>query len=201
MPDISFDDLIPAQKAAPNISFDDLIPQPSAREKFKAQIRSGGDESGNYPGTQTPVPGFFGLLARKVADPFGVQDELSGAGRYVGSIASDLAHGQSPDWKAANAAYSDTAERIRAEQEVARERLGWGGNLLAEIAGGSVFGLGNIARTGATSLLSRIGQSARGGATFGALYGAGHAEGGPLERVEGAATGAGYGAVLGPALI
>lgn len=161
-----------------------------ANEKAKAPAYEDG----------APIPGFMGLLQRKMSDPFGVQDELVGGGRYVGSLAGDLIHGRAPDTGAANRAYAEGAERVRAEQEVARERLGWGGNLAAEVVGGfGTSGAGSIVNR-AANWGARALQSAKAGAQYGAIAGAGRAEGGILDRLGGAALGAGEGAVIAPAL-
>ena len=181
--------------------FDDLASAPPPlREKYKEQIRAAADGGKSTYEDGAPVPGFFGLLQRKMSDPFGVQDEVVGGGRYVGSLAGDLAHGRAPDWNAANLEYTKGSERVRAEKEMGRERLGWGGNLLAELVGGfGTSGAGSVMNRAAT-WGARALQSAKAGAQYGAVAGAGNAEGGAWDRLKGAAYGAGEGAVIAPAI-
>lgn len=173
---------------------------PSLREQYKAAIAKGGDENGNYPGTNIPVPGFGGLLQRRLSDPLGVQDEMIGAGGYIGSVAHDLLHGKAPDWTKADRAYEEGAERIRAEKEAYAERVGPGMAFATDLAGGmGTTGVGKLTQQG-LSLAERIGSAAKSGAGFGAVAGAASAEGDMPERLKGAAVGAGTGALLAPAI-
>jgi hypothetical protein len=170
------------------------------RERYKAAIRQGGDEKGNYPGTERPVPGFFGLLQRHMGDVLGVSDEVTGAGEYIGSVGGDILRGRAPDWSKASAAYDDASDRVLAEQDVARERLGWGGALAADLVGG--FGTTGIGKMAAPvgNWLARSTQAAKAGAGFGAAAGVGHAEGDLVDRAAGGAEGAVTGAIAGPLL-
>lgn len=204
--DNSFAHLLPLPAVAVDAnSFAHLIPSAAApaaslRDRYKAAIASGGDEQGNYPGTQTPVPGFFGLLQRRMSDPFGVQDEVVGGGKYVGSLASDLIHRRSVDWDAANRAYEEGAERIRAEKEAYAERVGPLLAVLTDIAGGFGTAKAGKATSAAQGLIERIREASKTGAAYGAISGAANAEGAPDQRILGGAYGAGIGMVAGPAL-
>jgi hypothetical protein len=167
------------------------------REQYKEAIRKGGDENGNYPGTNIPVPGTLGLLQRRMSDPFGVQDELVGGGAYLGKLV-----GSGGDTAAASKAYNEAAERIRAEKEMSRERLGAVPTFATDVLGGfGTTGVGGVVGpliNKAVPFAQRFWNAAIPGAEFGAAAGAGNSEGGLPERAAGALEGAGLGFVAGP---
>lgn len=125
----------------------------------------------------------------QVADPFGIRDEMIGAGQFARKFVTS-----GGDLGEASQAYSDAAERVRAEQRVAREDYG----VAPEIIGG--FGTSGLAKgfQMAPTLAGRVKQSAGAGALFGGVTGATQGEGGVPNRLLSAAEGGLTGAVLGP---
>lgn len=123
---------------------------------------------------------------------FGFDDELAG-------LASQLTGG---DYQSAKDAY-------KSEREAWRE-ANPGASLAANVAGGaaSSIGLGGAAAAtrlgrvagGALQTLPKWGQYATLGGAAGAVQGAGDAEGGALDRLQGAAEGGALGAVTGAVL-
>ena len=73
-------------------------------------------------------------------------------------------------------------------------------NLALEIAGGLVTGGAGAARAGLARTGARVAQGAKVGAGYGAVAGAGSAEGGLSERITGAGVGAAGGALAGAAV-
>lgn len=138
-------------------------------------------------------PGSFGLFSNQVFDPFGVRDEMIGAGAYLANLVSS-----GFDTEKAAQAYTDAADITRAEQRVARDEYG----IVPELIGG--IGTTALPRAAAAaaapSWTQGALQSAKAGAGFGGAAGAGHSEGGVGARVLGAGEGAAYGAAIGPAL-
>lgn len=135
----------------------------------------------------------FQRFSDAAMDPFGVQDEIIGAGRFVGKLVSS-----GGSLAEASKAYSDAAEGVRAERELARQDYGY----VPDIIGGfGTAGVGTAANAfKALPLLGRIKQGAKTGAMFGGAAGVGHSEGGITERLVGGATGAAMGAVAGPVI-
>lgn len=136
-------------------------------------------------GLYRPQPTRYNLTSDQTMDVLGLQDEIVGAGQFARRFVTS---GGSLD--DASQAYSDAAERVRAERRVARQANG----IVPEIVGG--FGSGGLAKgfQMAPTLIGRVGQSAKAGAGFGAVAGVSQGEGGVANRllsgVEGAATGA-----------
>jgi len=132
----------------------------------------------------------FSQFTNLVMDPFGVRDEMIGAGAAARKFVTS-----GFDTDAAGSAYTDASERVRAEQRAAREDYG----IVPEIVGG--LGTTGIAKgfQMAPTLLGRVGQSAKAGAGFGGAATVGHGEG-FLDRVTKGAEGAAVGAVLSPAV-
>lgn len=157
---------------------------PSRRQQSKQEVREQGAK--DYTGG---LGSEFSQFSNLVMDPFGVRDEMIGAGQFVKELVTS-----GGDVGQASQAYSDAAERVRAEQEVAREDYG----ILPEIVGG--FGTTGIAKgfQMAPTLAGRVKQSALTGGGFGAVTGAAQSEGGVPERLIGAAEGGLTGAALGP---
>ena len=136
----------------------------------------------------------FSQITNQVMDPFGVRDEMIGAFGSKGFLGKFISSGG--DLSDAAQGYSDEAERVRAEQRIAREE----NTILPEIAGGVVTALPAKGFQAAKTLGGRILQSAKAGAGYGAVAGATHSEGGIPNRLLGAVEGAATGAVLGPVL-
>lgn len=181
-------------------------------------------------GLNRPQPGTFGAggLTDLVADPIGVMDEVHGASQFVkrgllpavGHVAYDVArpianafgadlpesqgtYGEDIDRGAQ--AYTDAADRIRAERAVGRERLGWAALPVEVIAGAPSVGIkaGTNIVKGANALrgwLEGAKQSAKVGAGFGLAAGTAQSEGGVLERAAGGVGGGLTGLVAGPVL-
>jgi hypothetical protein len=92
-------------------------------EEYDRHIREKVRAGGYY----RPQPGQFGLLSGQVTDAIGLEDEISGIGQFLRRFATS---GGSLD--EAGKAYTDAAERIRAERRVAREMNG----IAPEVVGG-----------------------------------------------------------------
>lgn len=157
---------------------------PTQRELSKRDVREHGAK--DYTGG---LGREFSQFSNLVMDPFGVRDEMIGGGEFVKKFVTS-----GGDIDQASQAYSDAAERVRAEQEVAREDYG----PVPEIVGG--FGTTGIAKgfQMAPTLAGRVKQSALTGGGFGAVTGATQGEGGVTNRLLSAAEGGLTGAVLGP---
>jgi hypothetical protein len=158
------------------------------REQAEADVRSGENPrvGGSFLGSER-----LGRLSDQVMDPFGVFDEMSGAGAFVRGLVTS---GGSMD--EAKKAYSEATDRQRAERRVARDE----NTVVPEIIGG--FGVAGpaarIAAPIAQSLGSRIGGAAAVGGGTGAATGFAQGEGGVTNRLLGAAEGGAIGAVAGP---
>jgi len=172
---MDFSDLIPKQTDKQNLSFDDLLPaQP-----------------------QQPAPGMFETGARGIAQglTFGLADESYGLTQGIANMIRGGGFGEG---------YSKGVADFRAREEAGRKENPITATL-GEVAGGVGTGLG-AARAGltlmrgATSLPQAIGRGVVEGAGYGALHGAGTAEGGLTERLQGAQSGATTGAIVGGAV-
>jgi hypothetical protein len=172
---MDFSDLIPKQTDKQNLSFDDLIPQQP----------------------QQPPPGMFETGARGITQglTFGLADESYGLTQGIANMIRGGGFGEG---------YSKGVADFRAREEAGRKENPITATL-GEVAGGVGTGLG-AARAGltlmrgATSLPQAIGRGVVEGAGYGALHGAGTAEGGLTERLQGAQSGATTGAVVGGAV-
>lgn len=171
-------------------------------------------------GMYRPQPGGVRGLLDQGSDVLGLEDEITGAGEFIRKLVTKRS------LEEAKKGYSSGAERIRAERRVAREKNGWLGTA-AEIIGGLATGaparIGTAlttARAAAPAARTTVfadevargvsggpaltyGQKAKeaikAGGTYGAVTGATNAEGGALERAEGAVEGGllGAGTALG----
>jgi hypothetical protein len=156
----------------------------------EAKVRSG--NAPDYRQTSM-LPSGLQRFSDAVTDPFGVQDEMVGAGQFVRKLVTS---GGSLD--EAKQAYSDAADRVRAERRVARQDYG----IAPEIAGGlaTVGSKAVQAAVKAPTLLQGLTKSAKAGAGFGGVTAAAQGEGGVGNRALDAAEGAATGAVLGPVI-
>ncbi len=133
------------------------------------------------------------LFGNLTVDPFGLRDEISGAGQYVRALV-----GSGFDTGKAAKAYSDTADIVRAEQRVGREEHG----IVPELVGG----LGTVgaktlqAAAQAPTFLKGAGQSAVAGGAFGGATGFAQGEGGVGDRAVKGLEGAATGALVAPAI-
>lgn len=162
------------------------------RAKREAEVKSG-DNQPDY----RPQSSWFQRFSDQVTDPFGVQDEMIGAGQAIRKFAtSDKPLTDPARWSEAGGAYTDAAERVRAERRVARDE----NTIIPEVVGG--FGTAGIGKAvaAAPSYLQGALQSAKVGAGYGAAAGAAQGEGGVGQRAVEAAKGAGVGAVAAPAI-
>lgn len=163
---------------------------PTQREQSKADVRAGNAPDYRQGG------GFgeqFMRFSDQVMDPFGLQDEIVGAGQFARKLVTS-----GGDFSEAGKAYSEAAERVRAERDVARDE----NTIIPEIVGG-LGTTGVVTRLGAPiaqSLGRRIGQSAAVGGGFGAATGFAQGEGSVQNRLLSAAQGGGIGAAAGPLL-
>lgn len=167
-----------------------FAPQPSARQVAEAEVRSGENRPDYRP------PSMFGdkfqRLSDQVMDPFGVQDEIVGAGQFARKFVTS---GGSLD--EASKAYSDAAERVRAERRVARQDYGIAPDIVGGFGTAGAVGRGVAA---APTFLQGVRQSAQAGAAGGAVSGFAQGEGGVTNRLLGAAEGGAIGAVAAPVI-
>lgn len=171
--------------------------QPSARQVAEADVRSGENRPDYRPPSM--LGDRFQRLSDQVMDPFGVQDEIVGAGQAIRSFAtSDKPLTDSSRWSEAGQAYSDAAERIRAERRVARKDYGIAPEILGGFGTAGTSGLNAI--RAAPTFLQGVRQSAQIGAATGAATGFAQGEGGATNRLLGAAEGGAVGAVAGPVI-
>lgn len=134
--------------------------------------------------------GKFERFTEMVTDPIGIFDEMSGAGAYLRGLVTD---------EDAAAAYTEAAERKRAERRVAREDNGWLGTG-AEILGGLATA-GPVKAVGpALSAWQTALAASKAGAAGGAVAGTAQAEGGIGDRIAGGVEGGLIGGVAGPIL-
>lgn len=161
-------------------------PKPDPKKALEDEIRK-----------QDGIGARFGRFSDMVMDPLGVMDEMSGAGAYAGELIASRG-----DWDKAAQAYTDAAERKRAERRVARDESGWLGTA-AELAGGlAMSGPARLAQAAAAApgALQTAKAAAQAGAMGGAIAGAAQGEGGALERLRSAGEGAIVGGVAGPVI-
>lgn len=165
-----------------------FAPQPNARQAAEAEVRSGE----NRPDYRPPfmLGDRFQRLSDQVMDPFGVQDEIVGAGQFARKFVTS---GGSLD--EAKKAYSDAAERVLAERRVARKDYG----IVPEIVGG----LGTAGTVGrgiqaVPTFMQGVRQSALVGGATGAAAGLAQGEGGGTNRLLGGIEGGFAGAIAGP---
>ncbi len=194
--------------------FDNAAPEPTPQQKAEEEVRR---EMAMSPeeydthvrtkvkagGVYRPQPTRANLTSDQMLDAIGLQDEIVGAGQFLRHFATNPTQ-----IDRASQAYSDAAERIRAERRVAREDNGWVGTI-GEIATGLASGgplnalRGQVARTAAPlaqSFGGRVGKAAAYGGSFGAVSGAAQGEGGPVNRLLSAGAGGLMGAVAGPVI-
>lgn len=160
---------------------------PDPKKVAEAEVRSGDNRPDYRP---EPMLGErFQRLSDQLMDPFGVQDEIVGAGqaarRFVTSGGS---------FDEAGKAYSDAAERVRAERRVARGE----NTIIPELLGGAATVGVSAGAPVARGALETAKQAAKAGAAFGGVGGFTTGEGGLVNRLSSGATGAGAGAALGP---
>lgn len=170
----------------------DPVAPPDPKKQAEADVRSGTNQPDYRPQST-----WFKRFSDQVMDPFGVQDEMVGAGQAIRRfVGSDKPLADPARWSEAGQAYSDAAERVRAERRVARDE----NTILPEIVGG--FGTSGVAKAvgAAPGLLEGVKQSAKVGAGYGAATGFAQGEGGVGERAMEAAKSAGIGAVAAPAI-
>lgn len=175
----------------PNVNPFAQFAGPAFDEKAQAEaaVKDGSNRPDYRP--QSMFGDRFQRLSDQMTDPFGVQDEIVGAGQFLRKLVTS-----GGDLSEASQAYSDAAERIRAERNVARGE----NTVVPEIVGG--FGTSGIAKgfQMAPNLLGRIGQSAKAGAGYGGVAGYAQGEGGVANRALSAGEGAAIGAVAGPVI-
>lgn len=170
----------------------DPVAGPSPEQQAEADVKSGA----NQPDFR-PQSSWFQRFSDQVMDPFGVQDEIVGAGQAIRSFATSDKPLIDPErLNEAGKAYTDAAERIRAERRVARGE----NTVIPEIVGG--FGTSGVAKAvgAAPGLLEGIKQSAKVGAGMGAATGFAQGEGGLGQRAVSAVEGGTVGAVAAPAV-
>jgi hypothetical protein len=140
-------------------------------------------------GRFAPVARGIEDISNLAGDPFGVRDEIVGAGAFLKRLVTSKG-----SLGEAAKAYSEAAGDTRAETRDARDTYG----MLPEIVGG--MGTAALSKTFkmAPTLMGRVAQSAKAGAGYGAAAGVGRSEGGVRERIEGAGFGAATGAAFGP---
>lgn len=148
-------------------------------------------------GPVAPIARGIEDISNLAGDPFGVRDELVGAGRGVGAFLKKLVTSRGSLGEAARAysqAYGEGRDEVREQTRAARETYG----VLPEIVGG--FGTAGIAHGFrlAPTIAGRVRQAAVAGGAYGGAAGAGHSEGGAVERLKGAAKGGALGATVGP---
>jgi hypothetical protein len=160
-------------------------PKKSDRELLKEEVRKD-DSFGSR----------FRRFSDQVMDPFGLFDEISGAGAAMRATVTG---------EDAGAEYTKAAEQQLAQREVAREANGWTGTA-AEVVGGMGLGAPKLAAPVVQGAWNTLVGAAKAGAGGGAVAGAGQAESRPgaglgeaiADRALGAAQGGAIGAVAGP---
>lgn len=177
--------------------------------------RSGGDDSASEPAPRSPAPETGKVtspaslpkpppMSAIEAGALGAVDGLTfGFGDELGAVAdSVLGGGKATVWDGHSFgdAYSANVEANRERLQAAQSDhpLAYGGGGLAG-AFVPVAGAAGGALKAATAM-AKLKSAAKTGAAYGAIYGLGSDEGSPLERMDGAAMGAGIGAVGGVAL-
>jgi hypothetical protein len=183
--------LLDADKQA---ALDELRTRGGIMSKADYEVRTGKNTPDYRPkGGGAGLPASVQRVSDMLTDPIGVQDEIVGAGQFVRKLVTTGSMDE------AGKAYTEAAERIRAERRVAREDTGAAGMAAEIVGGGALMGPGR-AIAAVAPRVSRVLQTARAGAGFGAASGAAQGEGGVVNRGLSAGTGAAVGAVVGPAL-
>lgn len=144
---------------------------------------------------QTSRLGAFGLGALDGIS-FGLDDEIGGG---LAAVIPGIGKSSIWDGKTLSQAAKENIDAYRGVKKAAEdEHLGYflGGGL----AGGLVPLGGALGGAKAVSNLGKLGAAAKAGAAYGAAYGFGSGEGSIMDRLDGAALGAGVGAVGGTAL-
>lgn len=178
-------------------AFDDLIPKPKAPSAAPVLSAPGSPFADLVPKAEDTRPGMGETAARSAVQglTFGLADESYGLMQGIGSMVRGEGFSKG---------YDEGVKGFRERDKAGRERNPITATA-AEIAGGMGTGLG-LARGGATlmrqgmTLPQAVGAGVVEGAGYGALFGAGNAEGGPMERLQGAKEGAVTGAVVGGAV-
>lgn len=125
---------------------------------------------------------------------FGLVDEARAAGQATGDAIANVFEGKPLDW---GNSYDAAIKRVRGEQDQFSAENPITATT-AEIGGAFVNPLSKMLPFGSKEkMLPKILKSGAAGATMGALYGGGNAEGGPANRLEGAAWGLGIGGLTG----
>jgi hypothetical protein len=162
-------------------------PQQAERTRLEAEVKAG---TNVRPGNSFLGSERLGRLTDQVMDPFGVMDEMQGAGAFAGELVKS-----GGDMEAAKRAYSDTAERMRAERRVARDE----NTIAPEIVGGlGTTGIKAVAA--APTFVQGLKSAATTGGAMGGAAGFAQGEDGIVDRATNAAEGAAIGAVAGPAI-
>lgn len=163
---------------------------PDPKALAEAEVKSGENRPDYRP---EPMLGErFQRLSDQMSDPFGIQDEMVGAGQFARKLVTS-----GGDFSEAGKAYTDAAERIRAERRVARGE----NTVIPEIIGG--FGTSGVAKAAgaiAPTFGQTLKQAAKAGAATGGVAGYAQGEGGVADRAINAGKGAAIGAVAGPAI-
>lgn len=184
-----FDQFDSQQPGSKNVfdQFDPDYERRAMQERLDQEVRAKGAR--DYTGGLGEGVSQFSNL---VMDPFGVRDEMIGF--FGGAIPEFIRSGG--DLEKSGQAYTDRAERVRAEQRAAREDYG----ILPEVLGGLGTSTAVKGVTQVPSLAKGLLDSAKIGGTFGAAAGAGHGEGSVGERLESTLEGGLTGAVAAPIL-
>lgn len=196
-----FDEAAPAGPANPFDEFDEDKREAAQEAELRREMAMRPEDYDRHirekvraGGYYRPQPSRLNLGSDQLTDAIGLQDEIAGAGQWLRRFATS---GGSLD--EASKAYTDAAERIRAERRLARKL----NTVLPEVVG-AVGSVGTKAAASvpaaARGFWATAGQSAKAGATGGAVAGAAQGEGGALNRVGSAAQGAAIGAAAGPAI-
>lgn len=147
------------------------------------------DTRHSWMGPVAPYARAFEDFTDYAIDPFGMRDEIVGAGEAVKDLVTS-----GGDFGKAGEGYTRGTDRIRKERKANRERFGSAAPLIGDLG---TAGLSSTFRM-APTLAGRIKQSVKAGAGFGAVAGFGQGEGGVGERLQSTATGAALGGALGP---
>lgn len=193
----------PAAKVAP-----ELTPQQKAEAEVRREMTMSAEDYDKHirekvraGGVYRPQPTRANLTSDQLLDAIGLQDEIVGAGQFLRHLAMNPTK-----IDRASQAYSDAAERIRAERRVARADNGWigtAGEIVTGLASGGPLNAlrGQAVRTAAPiaqSFGSRVGRAAAYGGGFGAASGFAQGEGGLINRGLSAGAAGLTGAVVGP---
>lgn len=201
-PPPGFDIVQPQSVVPPPPPGFDLVEDP--RAKADADVRAGANTP-DYRGG-----GLFGDTGARlqrfsdmITDPLGLQDELVGAGQAIREYVTGArakATGNPSIWESAGDAYTEAAERVRAERRVAREDNGWGGTAAEVVGGFGTAGLSKAATPVVNGLLRNAWNTAKVGGTYGAVAGTSQGEGGVGNRLLSGLEGGLYGGLLAPAV-